>query len=254
TLIAGEGPSLSMLGEGRVDLSTIPSDDANLARRAADRLARSAGRVNDVVIRLEKSIPPGTGLGGGSSDAAATLLALDQLWGLNRSPEQLIPIATAIGSDVPFFLKPGSAVIRGRGERIQRLDASWRGRVVLILPPYGISTEAVYRTGSQGRPSVSGGEQSESHGDAPWSDPSLKAASLMPRLFNDLESAAFRVEPRLAHLHSMLDGLRGCAVRMTGSGSGLFTLFDDESDAEAWRRAARALLPPDVIIRVAVVC
>ena len=192
--------------------------------------------------------PPGAGLGGGSSDAATVLLTLNTLWNLNLSTETLVPIAAEIGSDVPFFLEPGSAIIRGRGERIERLDHFRHGWLVLIVPPFGISTESVYRAWSTAGGAEPGMGGAASHREAPWLDPSVDAASLMPRVFNDLEPAAFGVEPRLATLHAVLDGLEGCLVRMTGSGSALFTLLDDESDADAWRRAARGLVQPDVMI------
>lgn len=250
TATPGNGPAITVDG----DTDGIPLDDTNLAMRAAEALARVAGHANDAAIRLEKSIPPGAGLGGGSSDAATVLLALNSLWSLNLSTKALTPIAAEIGSDVPFFLEPGSAIIRGRGERIERLDHSPRGWLVLIVPPFGISTGAVYRVWSMTGEAESNMCRAVSHHDAPWLDPSVDAASLMPRLFNDLESAAFSVEPRLATLHSVLDGLEGCPVRMTGSGSTLFTLFDDESYADAWRRAARGLVQPDVMIHVVAVC
>ncbi len=248
TVTPGNGPGITVDG----DADGIPLDDTNLAMRAAEALARAAGHTNDVAIRLEKLIPPGAGLGGGSSDAATVLLALNSLWSLNLSTEALVPIAAEIGSDVPFFLEPSSAIIRGRGERIERLDHSRRSWLVLIVPPFGISTGAVYRAWSTIAETDMG--NAEARRDAPWLDPSADAASLMPRLFNDLEPAAFSVEPRLARLHASLDGLEGCPVRMTGSGSTLFTLFDGESEADAWRRTARGLVQPDVMIRVVAVC
>lgn len=213
--------------------SGAPADASNLVWRAAAALAAAAGRQPDVEIELEKRIPVGAGLGGGSSDAAATLLGLNALWGLNWPVGRLVPIAARLGSDVPLFLQPGPAVIRGRGERVQRLVTSWKGWLVLVVPSYGVSTAEVYRrwrARAQPRPTRR----------AAWSRSSWRAAELSSQLFNDLEEEAFACEPRLARLHANLDGLAGRRVRMTGSGSCLFAIFDSQAEAEDWKRQASA--------------
>lgn len=221
----------------------VPSGPDNLVWRAATALARAVGREPDVAITLEKAIPAGTGLGGGSSDAVATLLGLNRLWELGWSTEQLLPVAEALGSDVPLFLTGQSAIMRGRGERIEPMPAVWQGWLVLIVPPFRLSTAAVYQEWSNAAPAVRASAR-------PWTALPCPSAFLLDRLFNDLEPAAFRVEPKLALLHAAIDGLQGRPVRMTGSGTALFTLFDDQKEAEAWRSAAATLLPGDTLLRV----
>lgn len=221
----------------------VPSGPDNLVWRAAEALARTAGREPNVAITLKKAIPVGTGLGGGSSDAAATLLGLNRLWELGWSAEQLLPVAEALGSDVPLFLTGHSAIVRGRGERIEPMHAAWHGWLVLVVPPFRLSTTVVYQEWSNAAPTARASAR-------PWTALPCPSASLLDRLFNDLEPAAFRVEPKLASLHAAIDGLQGRPVRMTGSGTALFTLFDDRTEAETWRSAAAALLPAGALLRV----
>lgn len=216
----------------------VPSNDTNLAWRAAVALGHAAGREPTVRIHIDKHIPVGGGLGGGSSDAAATLLALDRLWGLNCGTDKLLTLATGLGSDVPLFLTPGPAILRGRGERIERVATGWRGWVAIAAPNFGVSTAEVYRnwqppadSAANRRPCIVAAEG---------------AADLARHLFNDLEMPAFACEPRLAHLHAALDGVQGRPVRMTGSGSCLFALFDAAAEAEAWCDAARRVVEPTV--------
>ncbi len=230
TVAVSEKPSLTL--EGTV--GGIPADDTNLAFRAARLLADAANRPADFAIHLEKEIPAGGGLGGGSSNAAAVLLALNDLWGLSWRIEQLTPVAAAIGSDVPLFLREGSVVIRGRGELVRQLPRCWGGWVAMIVPPYSIPTAAVYEQWTS-----PGERQVDSKASPqPWRDPDLNARELMARLFNNLEPAAFAVEPRLHRLHQSLHGLDDRPVRMTGSGSCLFTLFDKEEAESAWIKYA----------------
>ena len=221
----------------------LPRSEDNLVWRAAEALAAAAGREPAASIELEKSLPIGAGLGGGSSDAASTLLGLNELWGLNWPVERLMPIASGLGSDVPLFLEETPAVIRGRGERVERLRSGWKGRLVLATPSFELVTSDVY-----GRFSRSDVRRREFH--KPWQNVGLDGLDLSRRLFNDLEPAAFAVEPRLARLHELLDGLGGRPVRMTGSGSSLFALFDDARAAEVWREEAARLTGPTVEFHV----
>lgn len=220
-----------------------PTGSENLVWKAAEALARAAEREPGVAITLEKAIPAGTGLGGGSSDAAATLLGLNRLWELGWSVDHLHPVAASLGSDVPLFLTGQSAIMRGRGERIEPLHAAWHGWLVLVVPPFRLSTAAVYREWSHTAAKARASE-------APWKVLPCTSESLLARLFNDLEPAAFGVEPRLASLHAAIDGHQGRSVRMTGSGTALFTLFDDRTEADTWRRAAAALVPSGTQLRV----
>jgi len=222
----------------------VPTGASNLVWRAAMGLAEASRREPAVSLKLLKRIPVGAGLGGGSSDAAATLLGLNLFWELNWPVERLMPIAARLGSDVPLFLEPGPAVIRGRGERVERLTMGWEGWLALVVPSYGIPTSRVYQYW------VEGGRIR--HSQTPvWLQRPGSALELSWRLFNDLEAAAFSCEPRLKRLHAALDGLDERAVRMTGSGSCLFAVFDSETEAEHWRRQARPHLEQQDDILVA---
>lgn len=227
----------------------LAGDSSNLVLRAARALADAVGRPPLVRIHLVKRIPIGGGLGGGSSDAAATLIALNELWRLNGSFDQLAAIAATLGSDVPFFLSGGQAVMRGRGEILERVEG-WRGFSAIVIPSFGVSTADVYRRHAQ-RAAMSTTRTTSNPSVLPWTVRGAGADQLLPMLSNDLESAAFEIEPRLAELHTRLSGEGGRIVRMTGSGSCLFTLFDDESAARAWSARVRPALAADDRVEVA---
>jgi 4-diphosphocytidyl-2-C-methyl-D-erythritol kinase len=175
-------------------------------------------------------IPIEAGLGGGSSDAAVVLRALNVEWGLSWPYERLLEVGATVGSDVPLFLAGRQCVLRGRGDRVEPVDPPWRGWVVVIVPTFGLATARVYHALRQD-------EIGLEHPD-PRGFRGLPAAVLMERLFNDLEAPAFRIEPRLADLRLRLEGGGGRTVRMTGSGSALFTLFDEQREAVEWQQGA----------------
>jgi 4-diphosphocytidyl-2-C-methyl-D-erythritol kinase len=185
-------------------------------------------------IRLEKRIPSGGGLGGGSSDAAAALLGLSALWNLDVTLERLAGIAAALGSDVPYFLFGGTARGRGRGERIEPLaDLPPRG-VVLVMPPFSVATPLVFR----------GLGAAEWDGRTPPGPPS---GELPDR--NDLEPAAEALFPELRAVRAGLASAGALQARLSGSGSTVFGLFPDPaSAAEAAGRLEG--LPAGAVVRV----
>src|SRR5216683_776287 len=122
----------------------LPTDDGNLVIRAARLLRKTAGVEAGARIVLDKRIPVAAGLGGGSSDAAATLWGLNHLWGLRWRRERLIALATGLGMDVPFFLGPGRALGTGRGEVLKALPTAGGYAMVLVNPGVPLSTQAVY--------------------------------------------------------------------------------------------------------------
>lgn len=124
---------------------SLPAGSDNLVVRAAARLAEAAGVRRGARIRLEKRVPAGGGLGGGSSDAACTLRLLASLWRLDASEDDLVRVAAGLGSDVPFFLWGGEAEVSGRGEHVGVLPDSPAADLILLVPPFSISTAAVYR-------------------------------------------------------------------------------------------------------------
>ena len=239
------------------DHPSLPCDGRNLVVRAATALAdhvrriakdatdRPIGRdatgterrLDPVSAYLNKRIPPGAGLGGGSSDAAAALRGLDRLWKLDLSLDELSALGASLGSDVPFFLGGSSSICAGRGE-IVRLTAPpdicrW---VVLALPKIELSTPAVYRRFDE----LNLGSSASLDEEPDWSAwAKMPAAELVPRLRNDLEPAAFALRPELGELRQELERRLGRMVRMSGSGSSLFTLCDAGDEAATMARQAR---------------
>jgi 4-diphosphocytidyl-2-C-methyl-D-erythritol kinase len=124
----------------------VPCGDTNLVARAARALADRLGIASGARIRLEKRVPAGAGLGGGSADAAVTLLLLSKLWSSRLRQEELSEVAAGLGSDVPFFLSGGEADVEGRGERVTPLGDSTPQELLLWIPPFSISTAGVYAT------------------------------------------------------------------------------------------------------------
>jgi 4-diphosphocytidyl-2-C-methyl-D-erythritol kinase len=208
------------------DDPTLPTDGRNLVVKAIATLAARLGREPSVSIHLAKRVPAGGGLGGGSSDAAHTLMAIAKLWGVN-DPSLLAEVAGTVGSDVPFFLYGPSSICRGRGELVMPVAAPAVARhAVLVLPGIEMPTAAVYRTFDEM------GLGSDTAGDAGEGGLTfLPAAELMRHLLNDLEPPAFALRPDLAEMRSNLERDLGRPVRMSGSGSTLFTLFDDHGSA-----------------------
>lgn len=186
----------------------------DLVLRASQALEAAAGRRLPASFQLHKRIPPGSGLGGGSSDAAAALRALARLYRLQLD---LAPVAAGVGADVAFFLHGGTALARGRGERLtpQANDSGW---YAIAWPGYPVATAEVFR------------QWDAAGGDG----------------INELTRAAFAVEPRLAQFAAGL----GTGWQMTGSGSAFFRRCRSRAEAEAeaasrdgWTAAARAVLP-----------
>ncbi|HEX9148194.1 MAG TPA: 4-(cytidine 5'-diphospho)-2-C-methyl-D-erythritol kinase, partial [Thermoanaerobaculia bacterium] len=134
----------------------VPCDDSNLVAVAARALAERIGRPPDVCIHLTKRIPVGAGLGGGSSDAARTLALLDRLWRARLGLAELSQVAAGIGSDVPFFLVGGEADVSGRGEIVSPAPDSPGVDLLLVIPPFAMSTAEVYAAFRRG---ASGGDR-----------------------------------------------------------------------------------------------
>lgn len=177
---------------------------------------------------LKKSIPMGAGLGGGSSDAARTLLALNQLWGVGRAADDLSAFAARFGSDLPFFFHGPSSICRGRGEIVQPIGKPAPRWAVLVLPEVSMPTPDVYRRFD----AMGLGREQDLTDEPDWETwTKLPSLELLPRLVNDLEPPAFAIAPQLAKLRERIERLVGRPVRMSGSGSSLFTLFDDEHEA-----------------------
>jgi 4-diphosphocytidyl-2-C-methyl-D-erythritol kinase len=222
---------------------SVPLDDSNLVAKAAAALWRAIGRTgapHGVAIALTKRIPLQAGLGGGSSNAAATLRALAQIWRARLADAELAAIAAGLGADVPFFLRGGTALGIDRGDRLYRLPAFPRSSVVLVLPDFGVSTAEAYRwfadtRRASGAGAGAGGESSAGNGALPawWPYPAEETT-------NDLEPPVVARYPDIGAIKRQLLGAGAAYAAMSGSGSAVFGLFSSQAAAErAARRCAR---------------
>lgn len=199
---------------------TLPGDDSNLAARAARAFCTAFGFKPRLRLSLEKAIPHGAGLGGGSSDAAATLLALDRLFGTELPREALAEVAAELGSDVPLFLSGSAAVIRGRGERVEPVAFPHRLPLLLVKPPFGVPTPWAYGRWRESRelPGVSYARQEFAWG----------------ALVNDLERPVFEKHLLLAQLKTwLLAQPETEGALMSGSGATVFAVLREAGAAFA---------------------
>jgi 4-diphosphocytidyl-2-C-methyl-D-erythritol kinase len=194
---------------------------ANLAWRALDVLEREVGRALPVAIRIDKRIPAGAGLGGGSSDAASTLVAVDRLYELGLAAERLERVAAAVGSDVPFFVRGGAQWAEGRGERLRPAGAVPAFWAVLLQRQPGLATAAVYAAFDR-LPPPAPDDGSEAPGGP---------SHLARWVRNDLWPAALALQPRLGATARALSSAGASAVVLCGSGSCVAGLFPDREAA-----------------------
>ena len=218
---------LTATDDDRVQLictTTALSNDENLAARAAQLLRQRLALTQGVCIELHKRIPVAAGLGGGSSDAAATLLALQQWWRLALSREDLLDIAASLGSDVPFFLTGGLALCEGRGEQVTQLAPYWPTAMrwlLLVKPAVSIATAAVFRS-----------LPASDYTNGTYSQAVCSAlhAGTMPRaedLHNGLERSVMVRYPEVAQAREDLLAAGASLVRLSGSGPTLFAPFPE---------------------------
>jgi 4-diphosphocytidyl-2-C-methyl-D-erythritol kinase len=222
------------------DAPDVPSDRRNLVWQAAERVWRATGRrgsVNGVGVTIRKRIPAQAGLGGGSSDAAAALVAFDALWKARLTPAQMSALGAALGADVPFFLLGGTALGLGRGDELFALPPIPPTPVVVARPPCGVSTADAYGWLSlaQDRPRQTAPQTMA----VPWAPEPL-------RIENDLERAVLPRVPLVAEARQRLRRAGGRAVLMSGSGSAVFGLFADMASA---RRAASGMAQPGWFVK-----
>lgn len=218
----------------------LPCDERNLALRAAAELAKECGVTGGFELVLQKRIPMGAGLGGGSSNAATTLLLLDELWGLHLSRERLTQIGARVGSDVPLFLNGAVSIIRGRGEEVEPVEVPLAGCVLLLMPDLHSATADVYRAWDSLAVHPPRTELSEVLTRV------HQPAEFSRVLFNDLEEAALQVQPELGRLAGELRRILACPVHMTGSGAAFFCVLER---TEA-RKAADDIRAAGLAVRV----
>ncbi len=221
-----------------VEDAPLSADRSNLVVRAAEALQQAAfsssRRSKGVSIRLVKRIPIAAGLGGGSSDAAATLIGLNRLWSLGWSRRRLSELGARLGSDVPFFLYGPTAWVSGRGEEIEPAPPVDGGWIVLVNPGLSVSTASVYREFSR-RLGLTKKRSEISMNRFLIRRPSV--GELLRHPYNDLESVTLAAYPELLRIKTELQTLGGEGVLMSGSGPTLFARF---GTAAAAKRAAAA--------------
>ncbi len=218
---------VSFRGEGA---SGLPTDDTNLVVRAARLLAGTCGTGNlGAEIRVHKRIPVAGGMAGGSADAAATLVACNQLWGTGLDTGQLHAVAARLGADVPFLLHGGTAVGTGRGEKLRPVPVRGSFQWVLALSHHGLSTPAVFREFDRISPPQptgidSGLLEALADGDA------RRVGAL---LRNDLQRAAFNLQPELADVLAMGGEAGATGALVSGSGPTIAFLAGTKAVADA---------------------
>ena len=229
------GPGL----EGTPLARDVPAGPDNLVVRAAAALASAAGIDRGLEIDLAKRVPAGSGLGGGSSDAAAVLRGAARAWGLDWAADRLAEIGAGIGSDVPFFFAGGPAIARGRGERLESVRGIPPLPVVIARPAAGLSTAEVY---AGCRPDAS------RRGDAGRLAAALAGGGLraaLPYLHNALEPPARRLCPDVDRLLAAFARAGAVCPRLTGSGSACFALARTATEARGIAARLAAARGPD---------
>jgi 4-diphosphocytidyl-2-C-methyl-D-erythritol kinase len=219
-----------------IEIAGTPEIPDNLAGRAARLVLQSLRSTGRVLVRLTKRIPVGAGLGGGSSDAAAVLLALPVLAGKQLPERLLIELAAGLGSDVPFFLLGGTAVAIGRGTELYPLPEPRGTRGLVIAPDLHVATPEAYGALARGLTTaaqeniISEFQSCVWHGgEGGWATPGTSGG-------NDFEAVVFRRHPRLRELKRRLTGMGASEAMLSGSGSALFGLFRSRPDMAQARR------------------
>jgi 4-diphosphocytidyl-2-C-methyl-D-erythritol kinase len=212
----------------------LPTDARNLVYRAAESFLQTANIPDGVRLHLEKKIPMAAGLGGGSGNAATTLLGLNELFGAPLSAAQLQILAASLGSDVPFFLQSRPALGTGRGEQIQPLEpfAALRGAAFLLIHPgFGIATAWAYQQLARFPDALNGRPGRARHLVSLLQSPNLAAAGA--EFYNSLEAPALQKYPLLALFQEFLRANGAAATLMSGSGSTTFAVLPTAAAAEA---------------------
>jgi 4-diphosphocytidyl-2-C-methyl-D-erythritol kinase len=229
--------------------------EENLVWRAAIALSRQISPGQGADICLHKTIPPGSGLGGGSSNAAATLLALCRLWRIDMEPEALLDVAAGLGSDVPFFLTGGTALGVGRGEEIYPLPEVPACHLVVVFPGIRVSTAEAYSSLSLGLTRPAAGPRIQG-----FCGQLRVLSACVAGVFNDFETSVLPAHPEIREAKNFLSARGAMAVLLSGSGSSVFGFFLDEESAlaacrdsvpEGWRAfPAKTLSRSDYLKRM----
>ncbi|HYO62608.1 MAG TPA: 4-(cytidine 5'-diphospho)-2-C-methyl-D-erythritol kinase [Pyrinomonadaceae bacterium] len=218
------------------DAPGVPADDTNLVARAALALRERFGVRSGARVRLEKNVPDGGGLGGGSSDAAVALVGLASLWKLDADGRELAELGARLGADVPFFLTGGTALGTGTGAEITPLADAPAASLVVVSPGVKVSTAEAYK--SLNAPALTKEE-------AAVNLPSSRARAQFPHslcevMRNDFEPVVFGLRPEIERARESLTKAGARCALLAGSGSSVFGVFDS---GEAARRGLREVTP-----------
>src|SRR3978361_1118268 len=221
---------------GTVELSRVPTDGSNIAIKAARLLARKTGYRGGAHLEIGKHVPVTGGMGGGSADAAATLLACDARWGTEVPREQMLALATELGSDVPFAFTGGTAIGTGRGDPLSPALAQGASQWVLPVSAFGLSTPAVYSELDKHRDRHS--QDIFPATAQPFVDANVLQAlragdphQLAETLYNDLQAPALHLEPSLASILELGEENGALAGIISGSGPTIAFLTADLDNA-----------------------
>jgi 4-diphosphocytidyl-2-C-methyl-D-erythritol kinase len=233
---AYNAPDFSVSFDGPIDSSALETDGSNIAIKAARLLARKAGFRGGVRLEITKRVPIAGGMGGGSADAAATLVACDALWGTDLGRDELHTLAAKLGADVPFALMGGTAIGTGRGDQLSPALAKGQFHWVLVIAEYGMSTPRVYQeldrhrerhaldiSPASPKPSVDAAVlQALRAGDAQM---------LAESLHNDLQAPALHIAPGLSGILEIGERNGALAGIISGSGPTIAFLVNDLDSA-----------------------
>lgn len=249
------GDTISVEGTGGsfsvdCDVQGIPTDGSNLVIRAAHAFAQATGWTGGARFTISKRIPAGAGLGGASSDAAAVLEALNSLAGGPLDDAGLARVASGVGSDCALFLHRAPVVMRGRGERVERLDPSACRRIsgrrsLVFKPGFAILTPWAYGRLAEAPGSYVPAPQAEDRLASWIASPSAAAGDL---LFNSMERPAFDKFSALPVLLRAIRARFGIPAGMSGSGSACFALLSDDADAGPVAEAVREAWGPSALV------
>lgn len=227
------------------DYAEDVTEDADLSVRAARLLQAESGTRRGASIRIVKRLPMGGGLGGGSSDAASVLLALNRLWGLDLPRAQLAALGLRLGADVPVFIHGRSAWAEGVGEVLQPVDVA-NFFALVVVPPLGVPTPSIFAD-----PELTRDTLALKMASFPAGSSAARQKTFLARQRNDLQPVACRLAPAVAEHLAALDRASVGAwfaengsggARMTGSGACVFAVFDTEAEAQA----VQAKLPQEI--------
>jgi 4-diphosphocytidyl-2-C-methyl-D-erythritol kinase len=225
----------------RCDVQSLAADHTNLVYRAAAAALRRSGRTVGLDITLTKRIPMGAGLGGGSSDAAATILAVNELLQLGWKAGDMVEVGQMLGSDVPFFFAAPTAFVSGRGERVTPVRMTGSRWIVLVNPGFPVETKWAYQQLSSTRGRVTPlspfHAEMENAAQVSWDQ-------VVTRMENDFEAPVFGAHPPLAGIKARLLAEGAEAALLSGSGATVFGVFREERAAQ--QAAGRFLGEPQM--------